>query len=109
MRQCRNLLFVYVTLQDGAGSDSEYYEVSALHETGLDDLRHVIEDGLLKTTGRQIKTLTIPQDGPQLRYGHFISKNKQAKTYLKSLRNNQYIQSKNTLLKFNQFQMNIIG
>ena len=51
---------------------TEYSEISALYETGLDDLRLVIEDSLLKTTGRQIKTIIIPQGGPQLRYATVI-------------------------------------
>ena len=58
---CRELI------SDATGSSESHFEVSALHQTGLDDLWRAVEEALFRTTGRHIKTIIIPQDGPQLR------------------------------------------
>jgi hypothetical protein len=60
-------LFCRESISDGSGINEERFVVSALHETGLDVLWSGVEEALFKTTGRQIKTIIIPQDGPQLR------------------------------------------
>ncbi|EDO47840.1 predicted protein [Nematostella vectensis] len=41
-------------------------QISALHGMGLDLLRKHIEEGIMKSTGRMIKRVVIPPDGPQL-------------------------------------------
>lgn len=40
--------------------------ISALNKTGLSELRALIENGVMESTGREIKRLIIPPDGPQL-------------------------------------------
>lgn len=42
-------------------------EISALNKTGLNKLRGLIEEGIIASTGKEIKRLVIPPDGPQLR------------------------------------------
>ena len=55
------------SITDTSRTNEECFEVSALHETGLHVLWSAVEEALFRTTGRQIKTIIIPQDGPQLR------------------------------------------
>jgi hypothetical protein len=55
------------SISDASVTNEECFEVSALHETGLDVLWTAVEGALFKTTGRHIKNIIIPQDGPQLR------------------------------------------
>ena len=42
--------------------------ISAVNKTGLGELRALIEEGVMASTGREIKRLIIPPDGPQLRW-----------------------------------------
>ena len=42
-------------------------QISALSKTGLNKLRGLIEEGIIASTGKEIKRLVIPPDGPQLR------------------------------------------
>ena len=41
--------------------------ISAVNKTGLNELRGLIEQGVIASTGKEIKRLVIPPDGPQLR------------------------------------------
>ncbi|CAH3168239.1 unnamed protein product [Porites lobata] len=41
-------------------------QISALNKTGLNKLRGLIEEGIIASTGKEIKRLVIPPDGPQL-------------------------------------------
>ena len=41
--------------------------ISAVNKTGLNELRAVVEKGIIASTGRQVKKLVFPPDGPQLR------------------------------------------
>ena len=43
-------------------------QISALNKTGLNKLRGLIEEGIIASTGKEIKRLVIPPDGPQLRW-----------------------------------------
>lgn len=40
--------------------------ISALNKTGMCELRALIEDGIIDSTGREIKIIVVPPDGPQL-------------------------------------------
>jgi len=42
--------------------------ISALNKTGMCELRALIEDGIIDSTGREIKIIVVPPDGPQLRW-----------------------------------------
>ena len=42
-------------------------KISAVNKTGLSELRVVVEKGIIASTGRQVKKLVFPPDGPQLR------------------------------------------
>ena len=43
--------------------------VSALHATGIDELKAELERGVLTSTGREVRRLVLPADGPHLRWG----------------------------------------
>ncbi|XP_028393627.1 putative GTP-binding protein 6 [Dendronephthya gigantea] len=58
------------SISDASGTSEECFEVSALHETGLNALWLAVEEALFRTTGRQRKTIVIPHDGPQLSWLH---------------------------------------
>lgn len=40
--------------------------ISALKELGLEDLRHKVEEGIMKSTGKQILFLKVDLSSPQL-------------------------------------------
>lgn len=52
-------------VRSGVFSDRQT-KISALNKTGLSELRAMIEKGIIASTGRQIKKLVFPPDGPQL-------------------------------------------
>lgn len=41
-------------------------KISAVNKTGLSELRAMVEKGIIASTGRQVKKLVFPPDGPQL-------------------------------------------
>lgn len=53
-------------VKSGVLSDKRV-SISSVNKTGLSELRSMIEQGIMASTGRQIKTLVFPPDGPQLR------------------------------------------
>ena len=52
-------------VQSGVQSN-KHVRISAVNKTGLGELRALIEQGVMASTGREIKRLVIPPDGPQL-------------------------------------------
>ena len=46
----------------------KWVKISAVENTGLDKLRHLIEEGVMASTGRRIRKLVIPPYGDQLRF-----------------------------------------
>ena len=53
-------------VKSGVLSDKRV-SISSVNKIGLNELRSKIEQGIIASTGRQIKTLVFPPDGPQLR------------------------------------------
>ena len=53
-------------MQYGAQSNNRT-QISASNKTGLNKLRGLIEEGIITSTGKEIRRLVIPPDGPQLR------------------------------------------
>ena len=54
-------------VKSGVLSDKRV-SISSVNKTDLDELRSKIEQGIMASTGRLIKTLVFPPDGPQLRW-----------------------------------------
>lgn len=48
--------------------DGKSFNVSAKYEMGLQSLWNAVQEMLFKITGREIMTLSIPQDGLHLRF-----------------------------------------